>query len=28
LAAAAIKRHRQTIDGGNCRIHAVRRARG
>jgi hypothetical protein len=28
LAAAATKRHRQTIDGGNCRIHAVRRARG
>jgi hypothetical protein len=28
LAAAAIKRHRETIDGGSCRIHAVRSARG
>jgi hypothetical protein len=28
LAAAAIKRHRETIDGGNCRIHGVRSARG
>ena len=28
LAAAAIKRHRETGDGGNCRIHGVRSARG
>jgi hypothetical protein len=28
LAAAAIKRHREIIDGGNCRIHGVRSARG
>jgi len=27
LAAAAIKRHRETGDGGNCRIHGVRPAR-
>jgi hypothetical protein len=27
LAAAAIKRHRETIDGGHCRIHGVRSAR-
>jgi hypothetical protein len=28
LAAVAIKRHRETIDGSNCRIHGVRSARG
>src|SRR5438128_438624 len=28
LAATAIKRHRETVDGGNCRIHGVRSARG
>ena len=28
LAAVAIKRHRETIDGGNCRMHGVRSARG
>jgi hypothetical protein len=28
LTAAAIKRHRATIDGGNCRMHGVRSARG
>ncbi len=28
LAAAAIKGHRETIDGGVCRIHGVRSARG
>jgi hypothetical protein len=28
LAATAIKRHRETIDGGNCRIHGVRSTRG
>jgi hypothetical protein len=28
LAAAAIKRHRETVDGGNCRMHGVRSARG
>jgi hypothetical protein len=28
LAAAAIKRHREMSDGGNCRIHGVRSARG
>jgi hypothetical protein len=28
LAAVAIKRHRETVDGGNCRMHGVRSARG
>ncbi len=28
LTAAAIKRHGETIDGGNCRMHGVRSARG
>jgi hypothetical protein len=28
LTAAAIKRHGETIDGGNCRMHGVRLARG
>jgi len=28
LAAAAIKRHGETIDGGNSRMHGVRSARG
>ena len=28
LAAIAIKRYRETGDGGHCRIHAVRLARG
>lgn len=28
LAAAAIKRHQETIDGGNCRMRVVRSARG
>jgi hypothetical protein len=28
LAEAAIKRHRETIDGGNCRMPSVRSARG
>jgi len=28
LAAVAIKRHGETIDGGNCRMHGVRSARG
>ena len=28
LAAAAIKRHQETIDGGNSRMHRVRSARG
>jgi hypothetical protein len=28
LAAIAIKRHRETGDDGNCRIHGVRSARG
>jgi len=28
LTAAAIKRHRETIDGGHCRMHGVRSARG
>ena len=28
LAAVAIKRHKETIDGGNCRVDGVRSARG
>jgi hypothetical protein len=28
LAAAAIKRHQETIDGGNCRMRVVRSVRG
>jgi hypothetical protein len=28
LTAAAIKRHGETVDGGNCRMHGVRSARG
>jgi len=28
LAEVAIKRHRETIDGGNCRVDGVRSARG
>ena len=28
LAAAAINRHGETIDAGNCRMHGVRSARG
>jgi hypothetical protein len=28
LAAAAIKRHREAIENGNCRVHGVRSARG
>ena len=28
LAAVAIKRHRETVGGGNCRMHGVRSARG
>jgi hypothetical protein len=28
LAAVAIKRYRETGDGGNCRMHGVRSARG
>ena len=28
LAAIAVKRYRETGDGGNCRIHGIRSARG